>query len=66
MASVFDKLAKLARTPKGQQVLGQATAKAKEMAKDPKTRAKVEQGAARVRAEVAKRRGGPGGTPRSR
>jgi hypothetical protein len=63
---MFDKLAKLARTPKGQQVLGQATAKAKEVAKDPKTRAKVEQGAARVRAEIAKRRGGTGGTPRGR
>ncbi len=66
MPSMFDKLAKLARSPKGRQVLGQATAKAKQAANDPKNRAKIEQGADRIKAQVAKRRGGPGGTGKGR
>lgn len=57
MASLFGKLAGFARSPQGQKMLAQAARKAQEMANDPATRAKVDQGTARVRAEVAKRRG---------
>jgi hypothetical protein len=57
MASLFDKVTKFARSPKGQQVISQAAAKAKKVANDPKTRAKIDQGAQRVKSEVAKRRG---------
>ena len=61
MASLFTKVAAFARSPQGQRMISQASAKAKELANDPKTRAKIDQGAARVRSELAKRRGG--GTP---
>jgi hypothetical protein len=61
MASLFGKVAAFARSPQGQRAIAQASAKAKELANDPKTRAKIDQGAARVRAELAKRRSG--GTP---
>lgn len=61
MASLFGKLAGFARTPQGRKVIDQASRKAQQLAKDPATRAKIDQGAARVRAEVDKRRGG--GTP---
>lgn len=57
MASLFGKLAGIARSPHGQRMIAQATQKAQRLAKDPATRAKIEQGTARVRAEVAKRRG---------
>lgn len=52
MASLFNKIARAARSPKGQQVLRQAGAKAQQMAKDPATRAKIDD----VRAKVTKRR----------
>lgn len=52
MAALFNKIAQAARSPKGQQVLRQASAKAQRMAKDPATRAKIDG----VRAKVAKRR----------
>ena len=57
MASLFGKLAGIARSPHGQKMIAQASQKAKQLAKDPATRAKIDQGTARVRAEVAKRRG---------
>lgn len=63
MASLFGKLAGFARSPQGRKVIDQASRKAQQLAKDPATRAKIDQGAARVRAEVDKRRGG--GTPPS-
>ena len=66
MASLFGKLAGLARSPQGQRVISQASRKAQELAKDPATRAKIDKGTARVRAEVDKRRGGgspPPSTP---
>jgi hypothetical protein len=59
-SSLFGKLAGLAKSPQGQKMISQATKKAQELAKDPATRAKIDQGAARVRAEVDKRRGGSG------
>jgi hypothetical protein len=52
MASLFNKVAAFARSPQGQRMISQATTKAKQVANDPK---------ARVRSELAKRRGG--GTP---
>ncbi len=57
MASLFGKLAGFARSPQGRKVIDQASRKAQELAKDPATRAKIDQGTARVRAEVDKRRG---------
>src|SRR3712207_6872947 len=38
MASLFSKLTQFANTPKGRQVIAQATEKAQQLAKDPKTR----------------------------
>jgi|tagenome__1003787_1003787.scaffolds.fasta_scaffold19425776_1 hypothetical protein len=61
MASLIGKVAAFARSPQGQRMIAQASAKAKELANDPKTRAKIDEGAARVRSELAKRRSG--GTP---
>ena len=58
MASLFSKAAAFARSPQGQRLISQASAKAKELANDPKTRAKIDQGAARLRSEIARRRGG--------
>ncbi|GAB3679576.1 hypothetical protein [Angustibacter aerolatus] len=70
MASLFDRVAKLARDPRTQQMVNKAAVKAKEVANDPKNRARIEQGRAKVQAEIAKRRGGgsggtggPGATP---
>ena len=57
MASLFAKLSGLARSPHGQRMISSASQKAKQLASDPATRAKIDQGTARVRAEVAKRRG---------
>jgi len=62
MASLFGKLADIARSPQAQKMISQAARKAQELAKDPATRAKIDKGTARVRAEVGKRRGG-GTTP---
>ncbi|MGY1813538.1 hypothetical protein [Blastococcus sp. SYSU D00820] len=42
-SSIINKVAQFARSPKGQQALRQVTARAQQMARDPKTRAKVEQ-----------------------
>ena len=42
MASLFSKLTQFANTPKGRQVIAQATEKAQQLAKDPKNRAKIE------------------------
>jgi hypothetical protein len=52
MAALFNKIAQVARSPKGQQMLRQAGAKAQRLAKDPATRARIDG----VRAKVAKRR----------
>ena len=56
MASLFDKMAQFANSPKGKQVIQQATAKAQQLASDPKTRAKIEN----VRRRVQGGRGGTG------
>ena len=56
MASLFSKVAQFANSPKGKQVIRQATDKAQLMAKDPKTRAKIDE----VRRRVQGGRGGNG------
>ena len=48
MASLFKKAAEFARSPKGREL----TAKAKEMAKDPETRRKIEE----LRGKAARKR----------
>lgn len=64
MASLFGKLAGFARSPQGRKVIDQASRKAQSLANDPATRAKIDKGTARVRAEVDKRRAGtPPATP---
>jgi hypothetical protein len=43
MASMFTKLTQLANSPKGKEAVRQMTEKAQQMAKDPKTRAKIDE-----------------------
>ena len=43
MAPLFSKVAQLANSPKGKQAVQRATAKAQELAKDPKTRARIDE-----------------------
>ncbi len=52
MASLIGKISQLARSPKGQQMLRQAGTKAQQIAKDPATKAKIND----VRSKVSKRR----------
>jgi hypothetical protein len=59
MASLFTKVAQFANSPKGKQVIRQATDKAQQMAKDPRTRAKIDD----VRRRVQGGRGGNGSGP---
>jgi hypothetical protein len=59
MASLFDKVVQLANSPKGKQAVRQATEKAQQFAKDPKTRAKIED----VRRRFQGGRGGTGAGP---
>jgi uncharacterized membrane-anchored protein YjiN (DUF445 family) len=56
MASLFNKVVQLANSPKGKQAIRQATDKAQQLAKDPKTRAKIDD----VRRRVQGGRGGNG------
>ncbi|MGY1915569.1 hypothetical protein [Blastococcus sp. SYSU DS0973] len=42
MASLFSKAVQFANSPKGKQVLRQATDRAQQLAKDPKTKAKID------------------------
>ena len=57
MPSLFNKVVQFANSPKGKQVIRQATDKAQQMAKDPKTRAKLDD----VRRRVQGGRGGSAG-----
>ena len=61
MASVFDKVAQFARSPKGQQALKQVSARAQQVAKDPKTRARIDD--ARRRFSGGRGTGSGGSTP---
>ncbi|MCZ2816520.1 hypothetical protein [Modestobacter sp. VKM Ac-2984] len=56
MASLMNKVMQFANSPKGKQVVRQATEKAQQLANDPKTRAKIED----VRRRVQGGRGGSG------
>jgi hypothetical protein len=59
MASLFSKVTQFANSPKGKQALRQATEKAQQLAKDPKTRARIED----VRRRILGGRGGTGAGP---
>jgi hypothetical protein len=55
MASLFSKVAQFANSPQGKQAIRSATEKAQALARDPKTRAKID--------DVRRRlQGGGGGT----
>jgi hypothetical protein len=59
MASLFNKVVQFANSPQGKQVVRQATEKAQQFAKDPKTRAKIDD----VRRRFQGGRGGTGAGP---
>jgi hypothetical protein len=59
MASLFSKVAQFANSPQGKQAIRSATEKAQELAKDPKTRAKIDD----VRRRLQGGRGGTGTGP---
>jgi flagellar hook-associated protein FlgK len=59
MASLFSKVTQFANSPKGKQAIQQATEKAQQLAKDPKTRAKIDG----VRRRIQGGRGGTGAGP---
>jgi hypothetical protein len=60
VASLFNKVVQFANSPKGKQVISQATDKAQQLAKDPKNRAKLDD----VRRRLQGGRGtGTGGGP---
>ncbi|WP_369131076.1 hypothetical protein [Modestobacter roseus] len=58
MASIMTKVMQFANSPKGKQVIRQATEKAQQFASDPKNRAKIDD----VRRRIQGGRGGSGGT----
>ena len=55
-SSLFNKVVQFANSPKGRQVIRQATDKAQHLAKDPKTRARIDD----VRRRMQGGRGGSG------
>ncbi|WP_222266356.1 hypothetical protein [Modestobacter marinus] len=55
-SSLFNKVVQFANSPKGRQVIRQATDRAQQMAKDPKTRARIDD----VRRRMQGGRGGSG------
>jgi hypothetical protein len=61
MPRLFDKVVQFANSPKGRQVIRQATDKAQQMARDPKNRARLEDVRRRLQGGG---RGGTGGTGR--
>ena len=60
MASMLSKVVQFANSPKGKQMIRQASDRAQAMAKDPKTRAKLDD----LRRRAQGGRGGSGGTGR--
>jgi len=58
VASMMNKVMQFANSPKGKQVIRQATDKAQQLAKDPKNRARIDD----VRRRIQGGRGGSGGT----
>ncbi|SNR90181.1 hypothetical protein [Blastococcus mobilis] len=59
MASLFSKVAQFANSPQGKRAIRSATEKAQGLAKDPKTRAKIDD----VRRRLQGGRGGTGAGP---
>ncbi len=59
MASLFSKVAQFANSPKGKQAIRQATDKAQQLAKDPKTRAKIDDVRRRIQGGGHGRGAGP-------
>ncbi|MGY1754165.1 hypothetical protein [Blastococcus sp. SYSU D01042] len=55
MASLFSKVVQLANSPQGKKAIAQATERAQQLAKDPRTRAKIDEARRRLQ-------GGRGGT----
>ena len=60
VASLFNKVVQFANSPKGKQVIRQATDRAQQMAKDPKTKARIDD--ARRRFSGGRGTGSGGGT----
>jgi hypothetical protein len=58
-SSLFNKVVQFANSPKGKQAVRQATEKAQQLGKDPKTRAKIDD----VRRRIQGGRGGTGAGP---
>jgi hypothetical protein len=54
VASLFDRVSKIMRSPQGQRIVQQASEKAQQLSKDPATRARVQ----KVRDQVVRRVGG--------
>jgi hypothetical protein len=66
MANLISKVTRFASSPKGRRAIEAARTKAEQMAKDPATRAKIDQGVNRVKGEVDKRRRPKGTRPPER
>lgn len=63
MASLFSKVAQFANSPKGRQAIRQASDRAQQLAKDPKTRAKIDGVRRRIQGGRAGGQGGTGAGP---
>jgi hypothetical protein len=63
MASLFSKVAEFANSPKGKQAIRSATDKAQQLAKDPKTRAKIDDVRRRIQGGRGGSQGGTGAGP---
>jgi hypothetical protein len=59
--ALFDKVVQFANSPKGKQAVRQVTEKARQLADDPRTRAKIED--VRRRVQGGGRNGGTGAGP---
>lgn len=60
MASLFTKVMQFANSPKGKQVIRSATDRAQQMARDPRTRAKIDDVVRRFQDGRGRGPGGPG------
>lgn len=63
MASLFSKVAQFANSPKGRQAIRQASDRAQQLAKDPKTRAKIDGVRRRIQGGGSGGQGGTGAGP---
>jgi hypothetical protein len=62
MASLMNKLAQFANSPKGKQAIRELSERGQQLAKDPRTRAKIDD--VRRRLQGGGSKGGPTGTDR--